>query len=326
MIRCNAAKFMVTAALICSSAGAMAQDDGLNQNQLRAWIIAGNTAYQKQEYAKALQHYEKAYAMRQDPNLGYRIGQTYEKLGNYKKAQESFARYLKQRPNARYHARIEAKIKLLEEKQRKLQPFLTISTQPPGATIFINDVRQPKRTNATLPLGAGTYKVRVVLAKYKSVEEEVSLEPGQKLDRQYILESIAPKIVKEPKPKKVEPKVVKKKPKPAPDFKLKEEEEERPLTVVDIRPPLIWSTLGWISLIGGTGAGMFALLLWTSPFSTTEAATFSLVSLGLIGVGGYTLFVHDWSKHLESKSLQVGQGATEQRLPSAWGPGIRLTF
>ncbi len=53
---------------------------------------------------------------------------------------------------------------------------LRITTQPPGADVFINGAKQPGQTPVTLPLAAGSYNLVLRMQGYEGHSEEVQVK------------------------------------------------------------------------------------------------------------------------------------------------------
>jgi hypothetical protein len=64
---------------------------------------------------------------------------------------------------------------------------LKLTTQPPGATVSIDDEARPERTPATLSLPAGPARIKIALEGYVTIEEQMALEVGKERAVSYTL-------------------------------------------------------------------------------------------------------------------------------------------
>lgn len=80
---------------------------------------------------------------------------------------------------------------------------LSVSTTPTGAAIYINGKRQG-RSNTSIELSGGSYKVEVRKSDYRTIKRQVKVQPGQtaRLDLT-LLETIQTKLSVKSKPAKV---------------------------------------------------------------------------------------------------------------------------
>lgn len=301
------------------------------QQEALAWqrqqISAGNEAYARGDYEAALRYYGLAYEKNPHPDLGYRIGQVQEKLGNYQAARDAFASYVEQRPSSPYLERINAKIAKLDEQIAGGQPVLALSTDPAGASVTINELKQAEVTPHRYPLGAGTYRIRLELEGYASLEDEVSLSRGQVLERDYKLEAKQAEVTPEPAP---EPE-----PEPAPEPEPEPEpaprpasQPDRPVTVVDIRRPLIASVAGWGAFFVGTSAFAYGLLGLSLGADDPEIYLIAAGGMLLIGGGSYLFFVRDWGSDYERLDARDASGWRGAQLPKSpvLGPSVKFEF
>ncbi len=70
----------------------------------------------------------------------------------------------------------------------RLSGTLSVSSTPPGATIFINGIARAEKTPAVFRLPVGVVKLRVERDAVKSDEETVNITEGGMAQRRYILE------------------------------------------------------------------------------------------------------------------------------------------
>jgi PEGA domain-containing protein len=61
----------------------------------------------------------------------------------------------------------------------KAAGLLTVTSTPPGATIFINGQEHPQKTPAMIPLAVGKYKIAVVKDGFPRDEGDVEVRDGR---------------------------------------------------------------------------------------------------------------------------------------------------
>ncbi|MCC6995426.1 MAG: tetratricopeptide repeat protein [Deltaproteobacteria bacterium] len=103
----------------------------------------GTTAYDLGDFETAIREYKAAYQARKEPVFLYNIAQAYRLQGNFQQASFFYKSYLRNQPEAKNRAEVEARLADLEEqleKQRKT------SNAPP-----IGPVNPPSRGGGTGP-------------------------------------------------------------------------------------------------------------------------------------------------------------------------------
>lgn len=233
-----------------------------------------NAAFEAGQFYNAVILYRRAYKMAEDPRILYRLGVAYEKLNNFRRAREHMELYLLAEPDSEYAERVRNRIQEIKTQEHQ-QAFVTLETVEPGAAIYINeDEVSEGRTPLTVPVGFGHVKIRLVGA---SVEMTDTLEVGaaQTVKRVYDLQrSKLLSSMVEARAQQVEDPVV----------------TSLPMTYVSIAPPPSVNvigfgamSLGWVGTVGGALLGDVRIL-------SGGVAAFA--------VGGYLIFVHDWSQDL----------------------------
>ena len=72
--------------------------------------------------------------------------------------------------------------------QAQVAPRITIDSNPPGATIFVDGAQQAERTGSAtkVRIGKGQHRLRLELEGYRPFEQQVNIGAAQKLS--YTLE------------------------------------------------------------------------------------------------------------------------------------------
>jgi hypothetical protein len=308
-----------TIAAIAPSPAAAATTDEI---RARLQVIEdANAAYARGEDARALRLYLDAYRTLPSPELLYRIAQVHERRGNLMRAAESYAYYLELVPESyAYRDRIGAHVETLRQRAESEQPTLTVTTEPPGAAVWIDGVRQPNRTPGNYYVGVGEHVVVVRHPKYGTMEDTVTTPAGEEYIKPFVFgeEVVAPEPEPDPEPDPEPIEDPESEPDPEPD-----DEPYRPLTVVDISPPLAVNVGAWALVSVGTIVAVASGLFLS--FEPDEPAPLVGLGLGMAGVagGGYLLFFAD---HTDAYPSAYGQAGAPLRAPAARGVGVRLNF
>ncbi len=97
----------------------------------------GTSFYDLGRYAEAIQEFEAAYEIKNDPALLYNLAQSHRLAGNSEQALHFYRTYLRYVPAAKNHAEIEDRIKQLEQlvaQKNAAQTEPPAQAFPPGAT------------------------------------------------------------------------------------------------------------------------------------------------------------------------------------------------
>jgi len=82
--------------------------------QAQAHFQAGRDAFQANDFARAVQEFKAAQALRYSPKLDYNIGMAYERMNKPRAAAKYYRRYLEQMPGAPNTSEVQQKIAALE--------------------------------------------------------------------------------------------------------------------------------------------------------------------------------------------------------------------
>ncbi|MFU8804773.1 MAG: PEGA domain-containing protein [Bradymonadaceae bacterium] len=316
-------------ALVCSgvfAAPAMGQTAAQRQAALDAVRIA-NEHYDAGEFVEALPLYKQAYRDLDDVRLLYRIGLTYEYLNNVVRAREYLTDYLKADPQTPYAGRIRAKIDGLNNLEDTVQSYLSVNSEPRGATVYLNgDLGTPEGTTPVIvPVGAGEHTITLVFKDRRRVEEVVAVGAGQTLEHMI---HIRAGPVAEQDSEVEEPVVVEEAAEAvvAAEPVAAEPVAARPrhdvLTQVDIGPPAWLMFFSWTGMI--VGDGLIGYGIYTGVKEGTGGTGFIVGGAALALTGLYFLAIRDWSRHLEDIDLTAGVGSTSDG--HGVGFGFRLRY
>lgn len=136
----------------------------------------GIEAYQAGRFREALEHLLLSNRLAPNRNVGFNIGRCYEQLGEYPEAYRHYSDFIADEPDV-------ARRKPAEEARRRIEPrvaLVTVTTDPPGATLYVDrkDLGARGSSPRTLALGAGKHKIVAELDGYEvatSVDTELRI-------------------------------------------------------------------------------------------------------------------------------------------------------
>jgi hypothetical protein len=119
----------VAVCIIISPLQSPAQEPSNEEKAMKLYDEA-EVYYKLQNWQKALEKYEAAYLLSQQPELLFNIGQCYRQLGKYEEALRSYKTFLREVPNDPNRAEIQELIKSTEQlnEQSKVKPATTQAT------------------------------------------------------------------------------------------------------------------------------------------------------------------------------------------------------
>ncbi len=224
-----------------------AQDDGKKEEAKKHFEL-GKAYYKQSEYNKAIEEFQKAYALYAHSVILYNIAQAYEKEGNIPMALRFFREYLRASPNAEDKNIILISIQNLEKKlQEKGIQQVGIYSTPPEAEVAING-KVIGKTPFAVELKPGKYTLSLTKKGFIPIDKEFVVTPDKSLELDFSLNEMNVEV-----PKPVQE--AKKKPEPVPEPK---KEEAKPVKTAEPSPAAVSKsdksgTRLWTYIIGGTG-------------------------------------------------------------------------
>ena len=176
---------------------------------------AADAAAQNSHHAKGKRHFEQGLALYQDGNYGgalaelkaarelgggptvlYNMGLTYQALFRYGEAVDTLQLYLVEAARAGKldRERKEAVEKVIAE-LGALIGTLTISVEPNGARVFIDDRPIDLVVGAPVRVVSGTHIVRATIEGYIPAQQEITIAGSRSLDVAFKLKRIAEPVV-----------------------------------------------------------------------------------------------------------------------------------
>jgi tetratricopeptide (TPR) repeat protein len=151
----------------------------------RLLALRGVACFEARQYARALSFYRRAQRINRDPLLDAAIGRCWDELGGLDQARTFYRRFLRSAPaqDAEGRARIEERLKALEEQIEGEAARLNIEVWPTGADVWLllpNAQRELLgKTPLQLRLRAGDYTVQVEKSGYYGRRHSVSLSSAE---------------------------------------------------------------------------------------------------------------------------------------------------
>lgn len=178
----------VVALCFCAPLYAQGSDEALDT------VREANGHYDAGEFSRALLKYRQAYDVLEDVRLLYRIGLSYENLGNYARARQTLLRYLELDNDSPVEGRVRAKIDQLRDLEENIQAYLVIDSVPAGATVYLNEYMGEPEGEApvTMPVGAGENIVTLVFPDRQRLQAVVEVGAGATVERIFQVGSAAP--------------------------------------------------------------------------------------------------------------------------------------
>jgi tetratricopeptide (TPR) repeat protein len=167
------------------------------RDHARDAFTQGQELYRTGDYAGALAAFQSAEAARPSPAAAYNIGRCYERLGHPAEALSAYERYLTETPDAPDRDALAEHIAELR-RQVPAGGRLTVSVEPPGATVTVDETSsEPAPLSKLLP--AGRHVVLAELSGYTPARRDVELEPGGSLQLELTLRPLeTPEPVRAP--------------------------------------------------------------------------------------------------------------------------------
>lgn len=144
------------------------------ETRYAARLAAGRQAYSRGDFEAAIEEFKAAFDIKASPGALYNIAKSYEKLGRYEESIDYFTQYLELDPNATDRTDVEETIKRLRASIRSRFQELSVSSDPPGADIYLDDRNTglQGQTNFQFKLTPGRHTLFIDLNGYTPIERE----------------------------------------------------------------------------------------------------------------------------------------------------------
>lgn len=132
------------------------------KERAKAFYKRGKSRHESGNFEGALADFLEAYNAMPNPGVYISISSCYEKLGNFQEAVNYLEKYVQEKPNAGNIVTIKEKLEELKATPGKV----TITSEPPGATVTINGEATELVTPASLELPGGDHAMALNLEGY----------------------------------------------------------------------------------------------------------------------------------------------------------------
>ncbi|MFO0558982.1 MAG: PEGA domain-containing protein [Polyangiales bacterium] len=153
-------------------------DHELRRERASAEFGLGMNDYRRGDFASAAAHFQAAYESLPDPAPLFNMARSWEGANEITRALDAYQRYLAAAPDASDRDEVLARIALL--RQRPVEVF--VSSQPPGAFVFVDGSSEPipGTTPLVLRLQPGRHTVALVREGYSRHERAVDVRAGER--------------------------------------------------------------------------------------------------------------------------------------------------
>ncbi|MEM7674615.1 MAG: PEGA domain-containing protein [Myxococcota bacterium] len=144
------------------------------ETTFRARIKAGRSKYDAGDYESAIEEFRAAFDIKASGAPLYNIAKSYENMGRWEEAADYYQQYLDIDPDASDRTKVETLIKEMQRRIKDRFKELSISSDPPGADIFIDDRNTglQGQTNFRLKLEPGPHTLYLDLNGYEPVKRD----------------------------------------------------------------------------------------------------------------------------------------------------------
>lgn len=190
---------LATVLLLGASPGARA--GGADKAASRKSFERAELLYRQARFRQALAAYKKAMSFYRHPAYLFNIAQCHRQLREYTKARFYYKLFLSESADTPNRAEVERfigtmELKIAERSRLERQKGrLSVVTDPPGADIYINEVRGKPlgRTPAVIRLAPGQQIVVLRAAGFQTIQREVTIRPGAVVSLKEVLRRPIPR-------------------------------------------------------------------------------------------------------------------------------------
>lgn len=144
--------------------------------QARELYAKGQQLFREGNYLEAERSFEEAYRIVPNAVVLLSIAECQTRSEQYQKAIETLQAYLREKPDAKDAPEVRTQIEALQSKPAKL----TISSDVPGAEVWVDETNTGSVTPTELTLSAGSHWIALLRDGYQRTEQSVQLAPGER--------------------------------------------------------------------------------------------------------------------------------------------------
>lgn len=135
----------------------------------------GQQLFKEGSYQEAERAFEEAYRTAPNPVVLLSIAECQTRSEQFQRAIDTLEAYLREKPDAKDRPQVSAQIDALRAKPATL----TVQSDPPGASVFVDEADSGRMTPTDLSLPAGHHLIGLLLDGHQQAEQGVDLTPGE---------------------------------------------------------------------------------------------------------------------------------------------------
>jgi tetratricopeptide (TPR) repeat protein len=157
-----------------------------------ARIQEGRKAFSRGDYEAAIEEFKAAFDIRPKPAALFNIAKSYEKMGRYEESIDHFQQYLDLDPTATDRADVEETIKRLQKSIRERFQELSVSSDPPGADIYLDDRNTglQGQTNFRFKVTPGPHTLYLDINGYEPVKRDFVMPDDKPLQLDFKMKKL----------------------------------------------------------------------------------------------------------------------------------------
>ena len=140
----------------------------------------GKMYFAQRQYEPALKELQQAFILDPNSQLVYNIARVHEEKGDAENAVRYFENYLKMNRRAKNKRDVKRRIKALRKALASAPQngYLSVSSNPPSASVKVNGALVGNTPLQAAPLAAGRHRITVELDKYETYNADVIVQAG----------------------------------------------------------------------------------------------------------------------------------------------------
>lgn len=168
------------------------------RDELGRLFRVAQSAFEAENYLEAVGALKSAHEIFPEPNILYRIGDAYERLGDLRRAASYYRAYVEVASDAQDAELVGRRAADLDRRAAALQQeigqeetrraALLLDTNPAGATVYLDATKLSDTTPTRVEVVPGAHQIKVELPGYESLQREVVIEQGETISLVYALQ------------------------------------------------------------------------------------------------------------------------------------------
>lgn len=170
----------------------IAGDASSPEARYKARIDNGKKAFSRGDYEAAIEEFKAAFDLKPTSAVLFNIAKSYERMGRYEDAIDYYTQYLDLDPNAADRPDVEEQIRRLKKSIRERFQELSVSSEPPGADIYLDDRNTglQGQTNFRFKVRPGPHTIYLDLNGYEPVKREFVMPDDKPLALEFTMKKL----------------------------------------------------------------------------------------------------------------------------------------